>query len=256
MWLEGFQLALSGSNPLFLMLGTLVGLVVGVLPAIGPSFGVTLALPFTYNMDPATALIFLCAIQASCAYGDSIASILLNVPGGPGTVASCWEGYPMSQQGRSGTALGIATAASFAGGIIGWLSFVFLAQPMTAFALMIGPPEYFILGIMAMALISIASRGLPLRRPRATRAMVSAMAGTAPLRSLSAPPGTGIAANTYPPLAETGTETTPPRAMKRPRIAMDPSGRSTCMVAWNTEGIGTTAPPPVNFATSMIALTL
>ena len=159
MWIQGFQAALSGSNPLMLALGTVVGLVVGVLPAVGPSFGVTLALPFTYGLDPAAAMILLCAIQASCAYGDSIASILVNVPGGPGTVATMWEGYPLTRQGKAGTALGIATAASLAGGIIGWLSFVVLAGPMTAFAMMIGGPEYFVLGIMALALISLASKG-------------------------------------------------------------------------------------------------
>jgi len=159
MWLQGFETALSGLNPVFLLLGTLIGLVIGVLPAVGPSFGVTLALPFTFGMDAATALIFLCAIQSACAFGDSITSILLNVPGGPGTVASCWEGYPMTRQGKAGTALGIATSASLAGGILGWLSFVLLAGPMTAFALMIGAPEYFVLGVMALTLISIASKG-------------------------------------------------------------------------------------------------
>ncbi len=159
MWLEGFQVALSGMNPLFLVIGTVLGLVVGVLPAVGPSFGVTIALPFTFAMDPAAALIMLTAIQSACAYGDSIASILINVPGGPGTVASMWEGYPMTRQGRAGTALGVATGASFLGGIIGWLSFVLLTGPMTTFAMMIGAPEYFVLGIMALALISIASKG-------------------------------------------------------------------------------------------------
>ena len=159
MWLQGFEAAFSGINLLFLFLGTLIGLVVGVLPAVGPSFGVTLALSFTYGMDPATALIFLCSIQAACAYGDSITSILLNIPGGPGTVASCWEGYPLTRKGKGGTALGIATGASFVGGIMGWLSFVLLAGPMTAFALTIGAPEYFVLGIMALSLISIASKG-------------------------------------------------------------------------------------------------
>lgn len=159
MWLQGFQAALSGNNVLVLLLGTAVGLVVGVLPAVGPSFGVALALPFTYGLEPAAAMILLCAIQSACAYGDSIASILVNVPGGPGTVATMWEGYPLTRQGRAGTALGIATAASLAGGLIGWVSFVILAGPMTEFAMMIGGPEYFVLGIMALALISLASKG-------------------------------------------------------------------------------------------------
>lgn len=159
LWVQGFQAALSGTNTLMLLLGTLVGLIVGVLPAVGPSFGVALALPFTYGLDPAAALILLCAIQSACAYGDSIASILVNVPGGPGTVATMWEGYPLTRQGRAGTALGIATAASLAGGFIGWVSFVILAGPMTEFAMIIGGPEYFILGVMALALISLASKG-------------------------------------------------------------------------------------------------
>jgi putative tricarboxylic transport membrane protein len=159
MWVQGFQAALSGLNPLFLLVGTAVGLAAGILPVLGPSFAVTLALPFTFGMDAGSALILLTAIQSACAYGDSVASILLNVPGGPGTVATMWEGYPLTRQGRGGMALGIATSASFVGGVIGWLSFVALAGPMTAFALMIGAPEYFVLGVMALALISIASRG-------------------------------------------------------------------------------------------------
>ena len=163
LWFEGFQVALSGANLLFLLLGTCIGLIVGVIPVVGPSFGVTLALPFTSGMDPATAVILLAAIQSSTAYGDSIASILINVPGGPGTVASMWEGYPMTRKGKAGTALGIATGASFVGGLLGWLSFVLLAAPMTAFALMIGAPEYFVLGVAALALISIASKGETVR---------------------------------------------------------------------------------------------
>ncbi len=116
MWLEGFLNALSFSNILWLLLGTLIGLVIGVLPALGANFGVALMLPLTFGMDPATAIIFLVAIHAACNYGDSVASIVINVPGGPGTVATCWDGYPMAQQGKAGKALGIATLSSFIGG--------------------------------------------------------------------------------------------------------------------------------------------
>ena len=186
LWLQGFQLALSGSNTLVLLLGTLIGLVVGILPVVGPSFGVTLALPFTFGLDPAAALILLTAIQSASAYGDSIASVLLNVPGGPGTVATCWEGYPLSRKGRAGTALGVCTLASFVGGIMGWLSLAFLAGPMTAFALMIGAPEYFVLGIMALCLISIASRGETIKGlMMGCMGLVVAMIGADPITGLT-----------------------------------------------------------------------
>jgi putative tricarboxylic transport membrane protein len=158
-WLEGFLNALSLVNILWLLLGTLIGLVVGVLPALGANFGVALMLPLTFGMDPAAAIIFLVAIHAACNYGDSVASILLNVPGGPGTVASCWDGYPMAQKGHGGKALGIATLSSFIGGVGTWLFLALLVGPVTKLALSIGAPEYFALGVMALGLVSVASKG-------------------------------------------------------------------------------------------------
>jgi putative tricarboxylic transport membrane protein len=158
-WLEGFLNALSLGNILWLLLGTLIGLVIGVLPALGANFGVALMLPLTFGMDPATAIIFLVAIHAACNYGDSVASIVINVPGGPGTVATCWDGYPMAQQGKAGKALGIATLSSFIGGSGTWLFLALLVGPVTKLALSIGAPEYFALGVMALGLVSVASKG-------------------------------------------------------------------------------------------------
>lgn len=159
MWFEGFLNAVSGDNLIWLLIGTGIGLVVGVLPALGANFGVALMLPFTFGMDPATAIIFLCAIHAACNYGDSIASILLNTPGGPGTVATCWDGYPMARQGQAGKALGIATLSSFIGGAGTWLFLALLVGPVTILAMSIGAPEFFALGVMALGLISVASKG-------------------------------------------------------------------------------------------------
>lgn len=159
MWLEGFLNALSAYSLLWLAFGTFIGLIIGVLPALGPAFGVALMLPFTFGMDPAAAIIFLVAIHASCNYGDSVASIMINVPGGPGTVATCWDGYPLAQQGKGGTALGIATLSSFIGGVGTWMFLLFFLNPIKRFAFAIGSPEYFALGIMALGLVSVASRG-------------------------------------------------------------------------------------------------
>jgi len=159
MWLEGFYNALSGTNLLWLGIGTVIGLVVGVLPALGANFAVALMLPFTFGMNPVTAIIFLVSIHAACNYGDSVASIVVNVPGGPGTVATCWDGYPMAQKGKAGQALGIATLSSFIGGAGTWLFLALLVGPITKFALSIGAPEYFALGVMALGLISVASKG-------------------------------------------------------------------------------------------------
>lgn len=159
LWLQGFQIALSGMNVLYLILGMLVGLVIGALPGLGPLFGVALMLPLTYGMPPATAIIFLVSVHAATAYGDSIASILINTPGSVATVAACWDGYPMARQGKAGVALGISTTSSMIGGIMGWLSMVLISPFLVAIALKMGPPEYFMLALMALSLLAMAGRG-------------------------------------------------------------------------------------------------
>jgi putative tricarboxylic transport membrane protein len=65
----------------------------------------------------------------------------------------------MAQKGKAGQALGIATLSSFIGGAGTWLFLALLVGPITTFALSIGAPEYFALGVMALGLISVASKG-------------------------------------------------------------------------------------------------
>ena len=48
----------------FLALGVLIGLVLGVIPGLGGLVGLSLLLPFTFDMDPYTALAFLMGLQA------------------------------------------------------------------------------------------------------------------------------------------------------------------------------------------------
>ncbi len=159
MWVEGFLNALSSTNLFWLGIGTVWGLIVGILPAIGATVAVTLVLPFTFAIDPAAAIIFLVAVHASCNYGDSVSSIMINIPGSVSTVATCWDGYPLAQQGKAGSAVGMATLSSFIGGVGTWLFLAFLVRPITRIALSIGAPEYFALGVMALSLISVASKG-------------------------------------------------------------------------------------------------
>ncbi len=157
MWIDGFLTALQPLNLLYLVAGTAIGMVVGALPGLGPLFGVALMLPLTFGMAPATAIIFLSAVHAATAYGDSFASIMINTPGGVGSVASCWDGYPMAQKGKAGVAMGISTLGSFIGGVAGWISLVVLSPLLIWVALTMGPPEYFMVAIMALSLLALAS---------------------------------------------------------------------------------------------------
>lgn len=155
---QGFAVAITPINMLWLIIGAILGTVLGMLPGIGPSTGIALLIPLTFAMDPATALITMCAVYYGAMFGGSRSSILLNVPGDGAAVASCFDGYPMAQKGEAEAALAISAIASFIGGMIATIAFVFIALPVARFALKFGPPEYFALMIFALAATASISK--------------------------------------------------------------------------------------------------
>ncbi len=65
----------------FLALGVVIGLVLGVVPGLGGVVGLTILLPFTWGMDPYTALAFLMGLSSVVVTSDTITTVLLGVPG-------------------------------------------------------------------------------------------------------------------------------------------------------------------------------
>lgn len=156
--MQGFAVALTPLNLVWLIAGSILGTVLGMLPGLGPSTGIALLLPMTFGMRPDTALIAMCAIYYGAMFGGSRSSILLNVPGDGAAVASCFDGYPMARNGQAEAALAISAIASFIGGLIATIAFVFVALPVARFALRFGPPEYFCLMVFALAATAAISK--------------------------------------------------------------------------------------------------
>ena len=161
--MNGFSVALIPHNAIWLVIGSALGTVLGMLPGLGPTTGIALLLPLTFNMEPTTALIAMSAIYYGAMFGGSRSSILLNVPGDGAAVASCFDGYPMARQGRAEAALAISAIASFIGGMLSTVAFVLMAVPMARFALRFGPPEYFVLMIFALAATAAISKAALLK---------------------------------------------------------------------------------------------
>lgn len=157
--LQGFQVVFQPMNFLWLILGNFLGTVIGMLPGLGPATGIALLLPLTFVMKPETALITMCAIFYGAMFGGSRSSILLNIPGDGSAVASCFDGYPMTLKGEAEAALAISAIASFIGGLLASIAFVFLALPLARIALMFGPPEYFALMVLALTATASMSEG-------------------------------------------------------------------------------------------------
>jgi putative tricarboxylic transport membrane protein len=152
-FLLGLSLAVSPINMFSCFVGVTIGTIIGVLPGIGPVAGTAMLIPFTFGMNPTTAMIMLAGIYYGAMYGGSTTSILVNLPGESASVMTCLDGYQMARKGRAGAALGISAIGSFIAGTLSVVGLSLLAPPLAEVALKFGPPEYFALMVLGMTLV-------------------------------------------------------------------------------------------------------
>ena len=119
--------------------------------------GIALFLPVTYSLRPIKGMALLIAIYIGAVSGGLIAAILINIPGTPASVATCFDGSPLAKKGQAYKALGVGTVFSFLGTIFGILVLVFVSPIIAEFALKFGPAEYFAVAIFSLTLISSLS---------------------------------------------------------------------------------------------------
>ncbi len=160
---HGLPLFLTFESLLLTALGIVGGLVIGVLPGLGPLMGIVLLLPFAFHLPPIPAMGMLIAIYIGGSAGGSISAILLRIPGTPLAAATLFDGFPMAQKGRAQEAVGLAMSASAVGGLVGGLVLVFLSPVLAKFALRFAPPEYFALAVLGVLTIALVSEGSALK---------------------------------------------------------------------------------------------
>ena len=141
--MQGFSVAMTLPNLVYMLVGITLGILIGVLPGLGGANGIAILLPLTFSMNPTSAIIMLSCIYWGALFGGAITSILFNIPGEPWSVATTFDGYPMAQQGRAAQALTAAFTSSFVGALIAVALITFLAPLLAKFALRFGPAEYF-----------------------------------------------------------------------------------------------------------------
>ena len=81
---------------MFLFLGTALGLVVGVLPGLGGVAGLSLLLPFVFDMEASHALAMMIGLLAPTTTSDTFPSVLMGIPGTSASQATVVDGFPMS----------------------------------------------------------------------------------------------------------------------------------------------------------------
>jgi len=158
---NGMLTAVDPFNLGIMLIGLTVGVVAGALPGISFVNAMAIALPFTYMMTPLSSMVFLGGIYAGGVFGGSISSILINIPGTPASLPSCWDGFPMTKRGESSRALTIAISASATGGVASALLLTFGAPPFAQFALAFGQPEFFAATVLGLVSIIAIAKAAP-----------------------------------------------------------------------------------------------
>ena len=154
-FLIGITTAFSFINLLMVIGGCIIGTFIGMLPGLGPMSIIAIMIPVAISIgDPSASIILLAGVYYGAVFGGSTSSILINAPGVASTVATSFDGYPMTRQGKAGKALTIAAISSFIGGTVGAILLILFAPTLASFALLFHSAEYFALMILGLSAIA------------------------------------------------------------------------------------------------------
>ncbi len=147
----------DSANLAYLSLGVAVGLLFGIIPGLGGATAIALLLPLTFGMAPEQAIILMGGVMGAVSAGGAVTAILLNTPGTAPNAATCIDGYPLTQQGKAGLAIGAAASASAIGGIFGLFILVLVLPIARTIVLWFGPPAFFMLALLGLTSLTVSS---------------------------------------------------------------------------------------------------
>ena len=142
---------------MYMLLGVMTGLMVGILPGLGGIAGLSLLIPFLYGMDSTAALAMLIGLVAVIPTSDTFASVLMGIPGSSASQATVLDGFPLAKQGHAARALSASFFSSLIGGLIGAViltGFVLVSRPLI---LSFSSAELFMLVIFGLSMVGVLS---------------------------------------------------------------------------------------------------
>lgn len=162
LYVIGWQL-IDLQTILYIFVGTLIGTVVGALPGLSAMMAVSVLVPVTYGMTPAGGILMLLGIYCGANYGGSISACLINVPGTPSAVMTSLDGYPLSQKGKPGLAIGMSALTSTVAGLFSVITLALFAPPLAEMALKFKSLELVGVALFGLSVIAYISPGSTLK---------------------------------------------------------------------------------------------
>lgn len=140
---------------LLILAGIAVGNIFGCVPGLNAPIAVALALPITFRLETIQAMALILGLYFGATSGGLVSAILLRIPGTASNVATCFDGYPLAQQGRAADAMSYGAFASFFGGIFSSIILIALAPILARVAIAFGPWEFFGTALLSLVLVSV-----------------------------------------------------------------------------------------------------
>ena len=151
-WVRLFEL----DSLFYLFLGTLIGLVFGVLPGLGGTTALAILIPFSMNMEPGDAIILMAGVMGVAPTSGAVTAMLLNTPGTAPNAATTLT-VTTFQQGKAGLAIGAAAAVWFPRRYH-WNCFLDRDGPdPREIVLMFAPTEFLLLAVLGLVTISLST---------------------------------------------------------------------------------------------------
>lgn len=155
--LVGLTAVLTPYNLLICLVGLFVGVLFGALPGFSATMAVAIFVPFTYSMEPGSALLLLSGLYCGGVYGGSIPAVLLGIPGTPASAPTALEGNALVRKGEAGRALHLVTLASVFGGFLSAMCLLVFSGLLAKVAMMVGQPEQMFITIFGLSVVIMLS---------------------------------------------------------------------------------------------------
>ncbi len=155
--LQALQTLFTPEHFMYLVMGVLLGLVIGVFPGLGGIAGLSLLLPFIYGMDEVSALATLIGLVAVIPTSATFTSVLMGIPGSSSSQATVLDGFALAKKGQASRALGAAFSSSLLGGLFGAIILTFFVQIARPLILLFGSAELFMLAIFGLSMVGSLS---------------------------------------------------------------------------------------------------
>ncbi len=153
--LEALQILLSPKGIAIISISVITGTIIGAAPGLTSTMAIGLLIPITFTMSKYTAFMVMCGIYCGAMFGGSITAILMNIPGTPTSAVTAIDGWPMTQKGEGGKAIGVATLSSTIGGLLSCIAFITCSLYLAKVAIMFGNAEYFSLTLFAICVVIV-----------------------------------------------------------------------------------------------------